>query len=192
MATFQSRRGLRRLIAPALAAATILAGTAMFGARADNAQGKIGFTATQSEVAVDGEFKKFAATVAFDPSQPGTGRVDLVIDLASVTTGSTDADDLLKGKDFFDVAHFPQARFTSTAIAAAAAGRFQARGEFALKGRRGELLVPFTARPEGAGLRIEGSVPVSRLAYQVGAGQWADTGTLADPVQIRFSLFVPR
>jgi len=52
--------------------------------------------------------------------------------------------------------------------------------------------VPFTARGDGGGLWLEGSVPLSRLAYQVGQGEWADTGTLPDPVLIRFKLYLPR
>jgi len=66
------------------------------------------------------------------------------------------------------------------------------RGNFTLKGHSAELLIPFTARAEKDGLRIDGRFPISRRAYGVGVGQWADTGLLADEVQIRFSLFVPR
>ena len=175
-----------------LASATILIGSVVLGAQAVNESSKILFTATQSDVSVDGGFGKFTADVEFDPAKPATGKVSLVINLGSVATGSTEADDLLKSGDFFDVAHFPQATFISKTISTQDTGHFQALGQFTLKGRSAGIAVPFTARPEGAGLRIEGRVPVSRLAYKVGEGQWADTGTLADQVQIRFSLYVPR
>ncbi len=181
---------LRRTAAVLGAAAAILAGSVVFAARAGS--GHIAFTATQVDVPLSGEFRKFAADVDFDPTKPEVGKVDLVIDLGSVSTGSTDADQLLKGADFFDVAQFPQATFVSQAITAADAGYFQARGALTLKGHSIGLLVPFSARPEGDDLRIEGSVPISRLAYQVGEGEWLDTGTLADRVEIRFDLRVPR
>ena len=175
-----------------LTSASIVVGSMVFGAQAANESSKIVFTATQSEVAVDGGFNKFTADVVFDPAKPAAGKVKLVIDLRSVATGSSEADDLLKSGDFFDVAHFPQATFVSTTIGAKDGGHFQAVGQFSLKGRSAGIVVPFTARPEGTGLRIEGGVPVSRLAFHVGEGQWADTGTLADPVQIQFSLYVPK
>ncbi|MDD5248749.1 MAG: YceI family protein [Rhodocyclaceae bacterium] len=181
----------RAATALAAGAAAALAASAVVAALATAGQSKISFRATQQDVPVDGEFKKFSANVDFDPAKPAAGRVDLAIDLASVATGSSDADELLKGKAFFDAAQFPQARFAAKTITATGAGSFQASGQFSLKGRSAPLRVPFTARPEGAGLRIEGSVPLSRLAYKVGEGEWADTGTLADQVQIRFSLYLP-
>ena len=181
-----------RKIATMLAAASIVIGSMAFGAQAVNESSKIVFTATQSEVAVDGGFGKFAADVVFDTAKPAAGKVNIVINLGSVATGSQEADDLLKSGDFFDITHFPQATFVSTTIGAKDAGHYQAVGQFTLKGRSTGIVVPFTAHPEGAGVRIEGSVTVSRLAYRVGEGQWADTGTLADPVQIHFSLYVPK
>ena len=97
----------------------------------------------------------------------------------------------MKEPDFFDVKHFPSATFTSRSIALVRASQFQARGEFSLKGHRAELVIPFSVRQEAGGLRIEGQFPISRRAYAVGEGQWADTGTIADEVMIRFSLLVP-
>jgi len=163
-----------------------------FGAHLDGSQGQIRFTATQSEVPLDGEFGKFAADVDFNPAKPEAGKVDFAVDLASVSTGSSEADNLLKEKDFFDARQFPRATFVSKAISSTGGTQFQVRGNFTLKGHSAELLIPFTARPEKDGLHIDGHFLVSRRAYTVGVGQWADTGLLADEVQIRFSLFVPR
>ena len=182
-------RHLRRAITGLLASSAVLLGSAVLGAHPDH--GKILFSATQQDVAVEGEFRKFSADIEFNPTKPNAGKVTLVIDLASVITGSSEADDLLKDKVFFDAKHFPQATFNSKSIDKSAAGQFQARGDFSLKGRSMELVIPFTARSEGSGLRIEGHLPISRLAYKVGEGEWADTGTLADQVLIMFSLHIP-
>ena len=182
---------LRRTAICVFAATAILSGSLAFGARVDSGNGKIRFTATQSDVPIEGEFRKFTADIDFNPLKPNTGKVALAIDVASVTTGSADADDLLREQDFFDAKHFARATFTSKAIGSVGASQFQVRGDFALKGHSTEVVVPFTARSEASGLRIEGSFPISRRAYKVGEGQWADTGLLADQVQIRFSLYVP-
>ena len=183
-------RHLRRVIIGLAASAAVVLGSSVLGAHSDN--DKILFMATQQEVAVGGEFRKFSADIEFNPSKPKAGKVTLVIDVASVATGSSEADDLLKDKEFFDAGRFPQATFNSRSIDQSATGQFQARGDFSLKGRTTELIIPFTAGSEGSGLRLEGHFPISRLAYKVGEGQWADTGTLADQVEIKFSLHVPR
>jgi len=187
--TTNPRRAAATLGALALCIGVV---TATLAAPADPARSQLKFGFTQMGVSTDGEFKKFAADVAFDPAKPEAGKVTVSVDLGAVDAGSSEANEMIRGKDFFDSAKFPKATFTSTAIKAAGAGRFQAEGTLSLKGRTGNVSVPFTARPEGGGLLIEGSVPVSRTAYHVGDGDWADTSTLADAVQIRFKLFVPK
>jgi len=182
----------RRFTAALLGAAALAVSSAMYGGLATNGASHVLFTATQADVPVDGEFRKFSADAVFAPTKPEAGKVNFVVEVGSVDTGSGDADQLLRGKEFFDAARYPQATFTSKVIAKGEAGLFQARGQFTLKGRSLELAIPFTARPEGAALRIEGSVPISRLAYKVGEGEWSDTGTLSDQVQVRFNLLVPR
>jgi polyisoprenoid-binding protein YceI len=181
-----------RSTAGAFALIALLFAAPASGVQVDNGNGRVMFTATQSEVQIDGEFMKFTGDVDFNPAKPNAGKVVITIDVASVATGSSEADDLLKEKDFFDAKRFPRASFTSEEITSAGAAQFQVRGNFALKGRSTELIIPFTAYPEAAGFRIEGHMPLSRRAYRVGEGQWADTGTLADDVQIRFVLHIPR
>jgi polyisoprenoid-binding protein YceI len=143
-------------------------------------------------VTADGEFKTFSGDISFDPAKPDAGKATLSIDLSTVDAGSAEANDALKGKDWFDIAHFPKATFTSTSIQAAGAGKFQASGPFVLKGKSANLVIPFTSRADAGGFWLEGTVPISRTAYKVGDGEWSDTGTVADTVQVHFKLFVPR
>lgn len=179
-----------RAFATLLIGGSIVVTSTVFARHADNQASSLQFSATQMDVAVDGKFGKFTADVDFDLAHPNSGRVNLAIDLGSVATESAEADDLLRGKDFFDIARFPQARFVSNSITSLDAGHFRASGQLTLKGLTSQLVVPFTARQEGAGLRIQGQIPVSRLAFHIGEGQWADTGTLSDLVNIKFSLYV--
>ena len=183
---------LRQISTCVLATAALLSASLVFGSRVDGSHGRILFTATQSDVPIDGDFKLFTADVEFDPAKPDVGKVALSIDVGSVTTGSPEADNLLKDQDFLDAKRFPRASFTARAIGAVGPGQFQARGDFVLKGHSTEVVIPFTARPEASGLLIEGRFPISRRTYRVGEGQWADTGTLLDQVHVRFSLHVPR
>src|SRR5947209_8874703 len=52
-------------------------------------------------------------TIAEDPKD---SHVEVVIDVASVSTGNDDRDAHLKSGDFFDVEHYPTITFASTAV----------------------------------------------------------------------------
>ncbi len=57
-----------------------------------------------------GRFDKKEGTVTFDKTAK-TGKVEITIDTASINTGVGPFDGHLKGKDFFNVAEFPTAKF---------------------------------------------------------------------------------
>ncbi|WP_374352164.1 YceI family protein [Chitinimonas sp.] len=158
----------------------------------DAAKSSVKFVFTQMNVPVEGQFKKFNADVAFDAAKPETAKVTVNVELAGADAGNSDANVMMQAKEWFDGAHFPRATFTSSQFKALGNGKFQAVGQFSLKGRTAALTVPFTARAEGNGQWLEGAFPLSRLAWKVGEGEWADVGTVADAVQIKFKLFVAK
>ncbi len=57
-----------------------------------------------------GRFDKKEGTVSFDKTAK-TGKVDITIDTTSINTGVAPFDGHLKGKDFFNAAEFPTAKF---------------------------------------------------------------------------------
>lgn len=59
-----------------------------------------------------GRFDRKQGAVEFD-AQAKTGRVDLEIDTASISTGLPAFNKHLQGKDFFNAEHFPTARFVA-------------------------------------------------------------------------------
>jgi len=60
-----------------------------------------------------GRFDKKEGKVEIDRAAK-TGKVDITIDMASITTGVAPFDNHLKGKDFFDVTTHPTARFQAS------------------------------------------------------------------------------
>jgi len=52
----------------------------------------------------------------FDPMAPSMASLQVTLPIASLMTGVPGLDEHLKSEDFFDVARFPEARFTSTRI----------------------------------------------------------------------------
>jgi len=117
---------LLRSLAAIVIITAVIGETSALAKFASSQHAEIKFVATQMDVAVNGEFKKFPAEVDFDPAKPALSKVNVVTDVATVDTGSSDANELLKGKDFLDAMHFPHATFTSTSITAAVAGKFLA------------------------------------------------------------------
>ena len=59
-----------------------------------------------------GRFDKKEGTVQFDKAGK-TAKVDLTIDVASISTGTAAFDKHLQSADFFDTAKFPTAKFTA-------------------------------------------------------------------------------
>jgi polyisoprenoid-binding protein YceI len=182
------------LAAPAggLFALALLASGVTSAALADSGRSQIGFVARQSEVDLTGTFHQFSADIQIDPARPQDGKVKVSIDTASEDAGGADADNLIKSKEFFDIAHFPSATFEASSISAGTDGRFLASGPFTLKGHSANIVIPFTTHSDASGTWYEGSTKISRLAFGVGQGQWSDTSTLDDEVLIQFKLRVAR
>lgn len=64
----------------------------------------------------DGRFTSFDGKLDFDPQAPERGSVTVHIAPGSINTGIDARDDHLRTADFFDVAQFPMAVFTSTSL----------------------------------------------------------------------------
>ncbi|HKW79639.1 MAG TPA: YceI family protein [Casimicrobiaceae bacterium] len=63
-----------------------------------------------------GQFGRTRGTIVLDP-QAHSGRIDFVVDAASVDTGWPPRDAFIRGEDMFDSAHYPVVRFRSTSLA---------------------------------------------------------------------------
>jgi len=178
----------RILIVPLLLSAS-LAGSAEFTVLLPQ-QSSVIFVSKQMNVPVEGSFKKFTAWITVDPAKPETGKATIEIDLASIDTGSTEADEEVAGKAWFDTKNNPVASFSSGTISSTGKGQYQVTGKMTIKGKTQDIKAPFTLKQAGGTLLIEGAFPVKRLDYNIGSGIWGDTSVVADEVQIRFSFTV--
>jgi len=178
----------RLLIVPLLFTASLAAG-AEFTVLLPQ-QSSIAFVSKQMNVPVEGSFRKFSARIAVDPAKPETGKASIEIDLASIDTGSTEADEEVAGKAWFDTKNNPIASFTSDSISSIGKGQYQVTGKMTIKGKTLDVKAPFTLRQAGEVLLIEGAFPLKRLNFNIGSDIWADTSVVADEVQIRFSFTV--
>jgi len=155
-------------------------------AAVDTDKSAITFVSKQMNVPVEGKFGKFSAQLTFDPAQPSQGRVQVEVDLASIDTGSEEANDEVKSKGWFDVKNHPTARFVSNSVKSLGTGRYEVAGKLTIKGRSKDVSAPFTFKPAGSGGVFEGAFALKRLDYGIGEGAWSDTDTVANEVQIKF------
>lgn len=144
----------------------------------------LSFTFKQMGVPVDGKFKKFDAQLDFDPKKPEAGHIAFTVDLGSVSLGDPSFDHELAGAPWFDTKRNGKATFVSSGIKATGAGKYDVAGKLTIKGASRDIVVPITL----AGGVAAGSVPIKRLDFKIGDGEWADTSVVANDVTVKFKL----
>ena len=155
------------------------------------AQSEIAFTSKQMGVPVDGKFKKFDATVAFDPKKPDAAKIGFTVDLGSASLGTTETEVELAKPDWFNTKAFPQATFQSSAVKPTGPGKFDVTGKLVIKGASHDVVVPVTlvqAAAAGAVTTASGAFTIKRLDFKIGDGDWKDTSMVANDVQVKFKL----
>ncbi|WP_422010380.1 YceI family protein [Roseateles sp.] len=138
----------------------------------------------QMGVPVEGRFKKFDAQLDFDPKKPETGKIAFTVDLGSVSLGDPSYDKELAGAPWFDTKRNGKATFVSSGIKATGAGKYDVAGKLTIKGATRDIVVPITLANGVAA----GAVPIKRLDFKIGDGDWADTSVVANDVTVKFKL----
>lgn len=173
----------------ALASAALTLGTSAWAdQKLVPAQSAVNFTIKQMGVPLKGHFKQFGAQVQFDTAKPETSKIQFTVDTGSATMGSKETDAEMPKATWFNVASFPQARFDSTAVKALGAGKYQVDGKLSIKGQSQNVSLPVTLTQNGATTIATGTLPIKRLAFKIGEGDWSDTSMVADEVQVQFKL----
>ena len=148
----------------------------------------LSFGFKQMGVALDGKFRKFTAKVAFDPSKPTAATAQIEVDLASIDTGSSEGDEEVAGKQWFNGKLFPTAKFVSSGVKVLGPDRYEASGKLSIKGKTVDALAPFTFKQVGSNGTFDGSFVIKRLDFAIGEGAWADVSTVANEVQVKFRI----
>jgi polyisoprenoid-binding protein YceI len=171
-----------------LAASLAASGLAFAQAAVVPAQSQIGFTIKEMGVAVDGKFTKWTADIAFDPKKPEAGKVGFTIATSSASFGVPETDVEVPKPAWFSSAKFPNATFASTAIKAKGGGKFDVAGKLTVKGTTKDVVVPIALAQAGGSTTAAGAFAIKRNDFKIGEGEWADTSTVADDVQVKFKI----
>ena len=147
----------------------------------------IRFVSKQMNVPVEGKFKKFTASLSYDAKKPEASQAEFEVELGSIDLGSPEAETEVKRKTWFNTDAFPKAKFVSSSVKSLGADRIEVSGPLSIKGSSVNITTVATVKTDAAGFSVaEGKFPLKRLVYKIGEGQWADTDTVADEVEVRY------
>lgn len=181
----------RRTIFPALLLLLLLAALPA-GAQqrlvSEPENSRLEFIARYEDQELAGRFRRFSAELEQDTSTGLPIRLIVDVDTGSADMNDRDINDELKQDAWFDSISFPAARFESTAIRQIDAQRFVAEGQLTLKGVPQPVEVPFAWHEGSEGYSMSGELILSRLAWGIGSGEWADDGAIADDVRVSFEV----
>jgi polyisoprenoid-binding protein YceI len=173
----------------AAGAVALLAGGAAH-AQLDAAKSTLVATSRQMSVPVQGSFTKFTAQIEFDPAKPTGGSAQITVDMNSYDLGDATYNESVRGPEWFDAKTYPQATFVSTSVVATAPNQYSVNGNLTIKGHTQNVAVPVVLTQQGATQTFDGTLPIHRLAFGIGTGEWKDTSIVADEVLIKFHVVV--
>lgn len=151
----------------------------------------ITFNYKQMGVAMDGKFKKFSAQLNLDPTKPAAAKAQIDIELASIDTGSSEADDEVVGKSWFNAKAFPKASFVAQQIKATGPQQFEVMGQLSIKGKTQDIKFPLKYVAQGAAGVFSGSFVMRRADFGIGEGMWSKFDVVANDIQVNFQLTAP-
>jgi polyisoprenoid-binding protein YceI len=146
------------------------------------------FSYKQMGVAMDGKFKKFSSQLNFDPAKATAAKATLEIELASIDTGSSDADQEVVGKSWFNVAAFPKAVFVATQVKPTTPNQYQVTGKLTIKGKTQDISFPLKHTPQGTAGVFSGGFTLHRADFLIGEGMWSKFDVVANDIQVNFQL----
>jgi polyisoprenoid-binding protein YceI len=177
------------------ASTTTATDTAAAGTRVNVIKEKSSINFVGAKVTRDhtGQFKTFDGSIEYVNAQPS--KISFDIDLNSIETDSPQLTEHLKSPDFFNVAQYPKATFTSTSLEAAPAGSpagttHLLRGTLDLHGVQKEVSIPVKAEQTADGVRATSEFTINRHDWGISYKGMADD-LIKDNVLIRLDLAFP-
>jgi polyisoprenoid-binding protein YceI len=154
----------------------------------DKAKSHLGFSVQWQDHPLLGEFKNWDAKIDFDPADLEHAHALVKVDLASVTVGSDEMDQGIRGPQGFDAGNFSTATFETTWFRSTGKDKYEARGNLTLRGVTRGVTLPFKLDIDGNIAQMKGTAAVTRTDFQVGMGQWATDNPVARMVTVTINL----
>lgn len=173
-----------------LTAAALSSSALLFAANLnlDNSKSTVHVVFKQMEVPVQARFKKFQAQIDYNATKPELSTAKVEIDVNSIDLPAPEYNQEVLKKEWFNAAQFAKASFISTSMKNLGAGKLEVSGNLTIKGKTLAVRFPLQVKTEAKGLSFEGNLPIKRLQFNIGEGEWKDTSMVADEVMIKFKV----
>jgi polyisoprenoid-binding protein YceI len=154
---------------------------------------KVEFVAAKVTRSHNGSFKQFGGTIDLVKNSVEASRVTIDIQTSSVATDEDALTKHLQTPDFFDVAKYPKATFTSTKIEPNSAGgaTHSVTGNFELHGIKKSITFPATIQVGNDTVSVGADFAINRKDFGLLYPGKADD-LIRDGVVIKLKLDVPR
>jgi polyisoprenoid-binding protein YceI len=154
---------------------------------------KVEFVAAKVTRSHNGSFKQFAGAIDLVKNSVEASRVTIDIQTSSVATDEDALTKHLQTPDFFDVAKYPKATFTSTKIEPnkAYAATHDVTGNFELHGIKKSITFPATITVAPDSVSVNAEFAINRKDFGIVFQNKADD-LIRDGVVIKLTLKVPR
>jgi polyisoprenoid-binding protein YceI len=186
------RSALRYCIPGIAGLSLVFSGLAIAAFKTDSAKSNVTVVFKQLNVPVEAKFKKFNAQVDFNDAKPDTSKAVVDIDVSSFDLGDPQYNAEVLGKAWFNAAQFPKASFVSSSLKPASGApvgsKYDVSGKLTIKGKTADVHFPLNVKKDGGATVFEGALPIKRLTFNIGEGEWKDTDTVADEVVIKFKV----
>lgn len=141
----------------------------------------------------NGSFKKFTGAIDLVEGKPEKSRVEVAIDLNSIEAKVGKLTEHLKSPDFFDVAKFPQATFTSSEIKSGGekGATHTVTGTLDLHGVKKTITFPATINVAADAVSVVSEFAINRKDFGIVYAGKADD-LIRDEVVLKLSVKAPR
>lgn len=132
-----------------------------------------------------GNFSDFNVAISLNPDALETAQIHAAIALNSIDTKDDDRNANLPDRDWFDMASFPIAMFSSQNVTKASDGTYVAAGTLQIKGIEKPAELAFSLDIDGQSASAKGRVNFSRLDFNVGVGDdFKDESWVKFPIEV--------
>ncbi|WP_223579576.1 YceI family protein [Kangiella taiwanensis] len=152
---------------------------------------KIEFSGVQNrKTAFTGHFADFKVDAIFNRDDLENSRIDVVIELASLESGSEKRDTKLKKGNWFDIDNTPRSYFKSETIEAVSNDIYEIKGQLEIKGISKPYSFKLEIRELVDLLRLSGDFTINRLDFDLGLGAWKNPDWVKHEVNVEFDIAV--
>lgn len=191
---YSSPRFIRLLASSLVVIAGLSTARAADGPRwiVDQAKSHLTFTGTQTGAPFEGSFKTYDADIVFDPDHLDASHINVSVDISSATTGDTQRDAALPGKDWFNAAETPKATFETVSISNKGGDSYEAAGSLSIRGVTKPAVLPFKLQIDGTNAHATGHLNLVRTDFGIGQGPWATDQWVALEVVVNLDIVATR